>query len=138
MPPPVRDPATGGPHTAHTTNLVPFIVAREGERPALRRDGKLADIAPTVLTLFGLPVARAHTHETSGLGAAMDAAVGLGFHPDVPAAAAAMGGVGEVRDPDPATHALYDELYRGVYRQMYGRLQPLYREIRRITGYPPR
>ena len=43
-----------------------------------------------------------------------------------------------LRDPDPATHALYDELYRGVYRQMYRRLQPLYREIRRITGYPPR
>ena len=41
------------------------------------------------------------------------------------------------RDPDHATHALYDELYRGVYRQMYRRLQPLYREIRRITGYPP-
>ncbi len=45
--------------------------------------------------------------------------------------------VGEVRDPDPATHALYDELYRGVYRPMYDRLKPLYREIRRITGYPP-
>ncbi len=52
-------------------------------------------------------------------------------------AAAAMVRVGEVRDPDPATHVLYDELYRGVYRQMYRRLQPLYREIRRITGYPP-
>ena len=37
----------------------------------------------------------------------------------------------------PATHALYDELYRGVYRRMYRQLRPLYREIRRITGYPP-
>ena len=46
---------------------------------------------------------------------------------DVPTAAAAMVRVGEVRDPDPATHALYDELYRGVYRRMYRRLQPLYR-----------
>jgi sugar (pentulose or hexulose) kinase len=45
--------------------------------------------------------------------------------------------VGEVRDPDPATHARYDDLYRSVYRRMYDRLQPLYREIRRITGYPP-
>ena len=46
--------------------------------------------------------------------------------------------VGEVRDPDPATHGLlYDELYRGVYRPMYGRLQPLYGDFRRITGYPP-
>lgn len=87
--------------------------------------------------VFGLPVARAHTHEASGLGAAMDLAVGLGLHADVPAAAAAMGRIGEVRDPDPATHEIYDELYRGVYRPMYDRLKPLYREIRRITGYPP-
>ena len=36
--------------------------------------------------------------------------------------------VGEVRDPDPATHAIYDELYRDVYRRMYPRLRPLYRE----------
>lgn len=87
--------------------------------------------------VFGLPVARAHTHETSGLGAAMDLAVGLGWHADVPAAAAAMGRIGEVRDPDPATHAIYDDLFRSVYRPMYDRLKPLYREIRRITGYPP-
>ena len=87
--------------------------------------------------VFGLPVARAHTHEASGLGAAIDAAVGAGLHRDVRAAAAAMVHVGEVRDPDPATHARYDELYRGVYRPMYDRLRPLYREIRRITGYPP-
>jgi hypothetical protein len=46
--------------------------------------------------------------------------------------------IGEVRHPDPATHALYDALNRGVYRRMYRQLQPLYREIRRITGYPPR
>jgi len=86
--------------------------------------------------VFGLPVARVHTHETSGLGAAIDGMVGLGLHPDVPTGAAEMVRVGEVRDPDPATHALYDDLYRTVYRPMYDRLKPLYREIRRITGYP--
>ena len=87
--------------------------------------------------VFGLPVARAHTHEASGLGAAIDAAVGIGLYPDVRTAAAAMVRVGEVREPDPATHRMYDDLYRGVYRKLYDRLQPLYREIRRITGYPP-
>ena len=94
--------------------------------------------AATQLTadVFGLPVARVHTHETSGLGAAIDGMVGLGLHPDVPTGAAAMVRVGEVRDPDPATHAVYDDLYRSVYRPMYDRLKPLYREIRRITGYP--
>ncbi|MGZ8515212.1 MAG: hypothetical protein ACXW4H_06900 [Candidatus Limnocylindrales bacterium] len=44
--------------------------------------------------------------------------------------------VGEVRDPEPATEAIYDELFREVYRRMYPRLRPLYKSIRRITGYP--
>jgi sugar (pentulose or hexulose) kinase len=87
--------------------------------------------------VFGLPVARGHTHDASGLGAAIDAAVGLGIHRDIKSAVTAMVHIGEVRDPDPADHARYDDLYRTVYRPMYGRLRPLYREIRRITGYPP-
>ena len=45
----------GGPHTAHTTNWVPFIIAKDGFEATLRRDGKLADIAPTILQLMGIP-----------------------------------------------------------------------------------
>ena len=45
--------------------------------------------------------------------------------------------VAETIEPDPAAHALYEGLYREVYRPLYGRLMPLYRKIRRITGYPP-
>jgi len=86
--------------------------------------------------VFGLPAARPHTHETSGLGAAIDAAVGLGIHPDIATAVREMTRIASVREPDPAAHALYDELYAKVYRPMYGRLRPLYDEIRRITGYP--
>ncbi len=47
------DPKTGGPHTYHTTNPVPFIVVDESRRP-LREGGSLRDIAPTVLGLFGV------------------------------------------------------------------------------------
>ena len=43
----------GSPHTAHTTNPVPLIATDEGL--ALRSGGRLADIAPTVLGLLGLP-----------------------------------------------------------------------------------
>jgi sugar (pentulose or hexulose) kinase len=86
--------------------------------------------------VFGLPVGRPHTHETSGLGAAIDAAVGLGIHPSFDAAVAAMTRVIETRDPDQAAARLYDDLYRRVYRRMYERLRPLYEEIRAITGYP--
>jgi sugar (pentulose or hexulose) kinase len=87
--------------------------------------------------IFGLPASRPHTHETSGLGAAIDAAVGMGLHPSFEAAVGAMTRVAETRDPDPARHAMYEDLYRNVYLRMYERLQPLYEEIRRITGYPP-
>jgi len=48
------DPATGGPHTAHTTNPVPFIVVSEdASRVNLRPDGSLQDISPTVLGMLG-------------------------------------------------------------------------------------
>jgi 2,3-bisphosphoglycerate-independent phosphoglycerate mutase len=49
------DPETGGPHTAHTTYDVPLIVVAHGfEQRTLRPDGRLADIAPTMLELMGL------------------------------------------------------------------------------------
>ena len=51
------DPETGTIHTAHTTNPVPFIVTASGSV----RDGGLADIAPTILSLLGLPIPDAMT-----------------------------------------------------------------------------
>ena len=97
------------------------------------RSDRVVQIAADVI---GLPVGRPHTYETSGLGAAIDAAVGLGIHPSFDAGVAAMTRVVETREPEPAAAALYDELYRRVYRRLYERLQPLYEEIRAITGYP--
>jgi 2,3-bisphosphoglycerate-independent phosphoglycerate mutase len=50
------DPATGGPHTAHTTNPVPFIyVGEDASQYTLRPSGSLRDISPTILSLLGLP-----------------------------------------------------------------------------------
>jgi sugar (pentulose or hexulose) kinase len=86
--------------------------------------------------VFGLPAARPHLYETSGLGAAIDAAVGLGLHPDFPSAVQAMTRLGDVFEPDAQRVKIYDELYQRVYQQMYRRLKPLYEEIREITGYP--
>lgn len=86
--------------------------------------------------IFGLPAERPHTYETSGLGAAIDAAVGLGLHPDFDTAVRAMTRTGRVFEPNPEASALYQRLYREVYQDMYPRLQPLYKKIREITGYP--
>ena len=86
--------------------------------------------------VFGLPAERPHTYETSGLGAAIDAAVGLGLHPDFESAVAKMTRVGDVFHPQADTQQLYERLYREVYLKMYPQLQPLYRKIRDITGYP--
>jgi len=46
------DPATGGPHTYHTTNPVPFIIVDEDSTP-LRSNGALQDISPTILSFLG-------------------------------------------------------------------------------------
>ena len=48
----MRDPETGGPHTAHTTNPVPVLLL--GGDNAFLGEGRLADIAPTLLELMGL------------------------------------------------------------------------------------
>jgi 2,3-bisphosphoglycerate-independent phosphoglycerate mutase len=49
------DPVSGGPHTAHTTNPVPFIfVGEEAKKYRLRPDSSLRDISPTVLGLLGM------------------------------------------------------------------------------------
>ncbi len=48
------DPETGGPHTAHTTNPVPFVLLDpDGDRP-MRSGGALCDVGPTVLSMLGI------------------------------------------------------------------------------------
>lgn len=86
--------------------------------------------------VFGLPVERPHTTETSGLGAAICTAVGLGLYKDFPQAVSAMTRVAEVVQPQSEEQVLYQQLYTRAYRPLYKQLQPIYREIRQITGYP--
>jgi len=50
------DPVSGGPHTYHTTNPVPFIVIAENATQfKLKSGGYLRDISPTILGMLGLP-----------------------------------------------------------------------------------
>ena len=49
------DPVTGGPHTYHTTNPVPFVLITEEGNLRLRAGGSLRDVAPTLLGVLGVP-----------------------------------------------------------------------------------
>ena len=57
----MRDPKTGEPHTAHTLNPVPFITVNPPGAIAKVQNGRLADVAPTLLDLLGLPKPAAMT-----------------------------------------------------------------------------
>lgn len=101
--------------------------------------GSQSDAAMQITAdVLNLPASRPHTYETSGLGAAMDVAVGLGLHPDFETAVAEMTRVSQTFEPRPKARDVYEGLYRKVYKQMYRRLRPLYEEIQHITGYPPK
>src|SRR6266850_2244176 len=49
------DPKTGGAHTYHTTNPVPFVLVTNDDQVRLQPDGALRDIAPTMLSVLGQP-----------------------------------------------------------------------------------
>jgi len=118
-------------------------IERRSGRPITRLrvsgGGSQSDAAMQITAnIFNLPCERPHLYETSGLGAAMLAAVSLKLHPDFATAVARMTRIGAVFEPQPEHARTYDRLYRRVYCRMYRRLQPLYRDIQVITGYPAR
>jgi sugar (pentulose or hexulose) kinase len=100
--------------------------------------GSQSDAAMQITAdIFARPASRPHVYETSGLGAAMDAAVGLGLHQDFDAAIEQMTRISRTFQPRPEACEIYEQLYRRVFCRMYKQLRPLYAEIRSITGYPP-
>ena len=93
-------------------------------------------VMQTTADIFGIPAERPHTFETSGLGAAMNAAVGAGLYASHAEAQARMSQPGRIFLPRAQNAELYTRLYSGVYAKMYPRLARLYRSIRHITNYP--
>ena len=86
--------------------------------------------------IFNLPMHRAATHETSGLGAAVLTAVGVGEYETIQRAASQMTRPAGKFMPNPNHVTIYKRLYRDVYQNMYQALSPLYKQIQKITGYP--
>ena len=58
------DYTTGEPHTAHTTNPVPIILVTDNKEYKLKENGKLADLAPTMLDLMGIKKTKEMTGES--------------------------------------------------------------------------
>jgi sugar (pentulose or hexulose) kinase len=87
--------------------------------------------------IFNLPAERPHTYETSALGAAIDAAVGIKVFSDFKSAVQSMTRVADIFEPDKKNSKLYGDLFENVYMKLYNKLKPLYEEIREVTGYPP-
>ncbi len=86
--------------------------------------------------IFNLPAHRPHTYETSGLGAAINVAVGLGYFKNYTEATKQMTHISETFLPNKKNTDLYNQLYLQVYQKMYRQLKPIYQQIKKITGYP--
>lgn len=86
--------------------------------------------------IFNLPVEKPHTYETSSLGAAINAAVGLKLYPDFETAIEKMCHVSEIYMPIPENVIRYNQLFYKVYNKMYKILKPLYNNIYKIINYP--
>ncbi|MGI9287582.1 MAG: FGGY-family carbohydrate kinase [Pseudomonadales bacterium] len=84
--------------------------------------------------IFGMEVARPHTYETSGLGAAIAAAVGAGVYPDFGTATRHMTHIRDSFVPNAENRRTYDRLYSDVYRNMYRGLKSSYQAIQAITA----
>ncbi len=97
------------------------------------RSDKVCQIAADI---FNLPILKGETEESSGLGAAILVAYGTGKYDSIETAVQNMVRYKSEFRPNSAHVELYQRLHDKVYKKMYKTLEPLYHEIRKITGYP--
>ena len=87
-----------------------------------------------VADVTGIPMVRSTTTEATCLGAGILAASAVGWYPDIRSAANAMTGTAERFDPNPATQAIYDRLYKEVYKPLFPTVQLLANRLTDITN----
>ena len=98
--------------------------------------GSKSDAAVQIAAdIFNLPTSRMRTYETCALGAAMDAAVGVGMFDSFDHAVSAMVETGQKFYPDETNSRIYKDLFHDVYMKTYDALAPLYRRSTEITGF---
>lgn len=95
-----------------------------------------AEAMQVTADVFNLVAERPHTFETSALGAAINAAVGMKYFSGFEQAVASMTRLKDSFEPKPANVEIYDRLYKNIYQKLYPKLKSMYSEIRDITGYP--
>ena len=94
------------------------------------------EICQIAADVFNMEVVRGNTHETSGLGAAIITAYGIGEYSTLEDATKTMVKYKDIFTPISENAILYKKLFEKVYLKMYKNLEPLYKQIREITGYP--
>ena len=94
------------------------------------------EICQIAADIFNLPIVRGKTTETSGLGAAILTAYATGNFDSIEHAVKSMVSYKNEVLPNNEHVKLYHRLYNRVYKKIYKTMEPLYHEIRNITGYP--
>lgn len=94
------------------------------------------EICQITADIFNMRLVRGKTYETSGLGAAILTAYGVGEFSSLNKAVEIMVSHSDIFKPKPENTKIYKALYNDVYLKMYKNLKPLYKKIQEITGYP--
>jgi sugar (pentulose or hexulose) kinase len=93
-----------------------------------------AEICRITASMFNLPVSRIQSAEATGIGAAAISWLALKEFSTPEEAHRQMTRVRDTFDPNPADAQIYKELYTSVFKNVFGKLAPLYKEINRIIG----
>ncbi|QSX08950.1 FGGY-family carbohydrate kinase [Alkalibacter rhizosphaerae] len=105
----------------------------EVEKISISGGGAQSDIICQMMAdIFGRSIYKVQTSETSGLGAAICAFVGLGVYPDFETASKEMIRIVEGYVPDERKKSIYLDLYEGAYKRLYHRLKPIYMAMEKI------
>ena len=90
------------------------------------------DVCQLTADMFGLPVVRAQTYETSGLGAAICGFVGLGHYSNFDNAISKMVHHKEHFIPNLENTKIYEDIYKNIYKRHYFKLRKTYKTIKKM------
>ena len=92
---------------------------------------KSSAVCQILSDVMGLPVNCIQTHEACGIGSSMVAFISKGVFGDYEEASSKMVHIKKTYQPDMKNHKLYMQIYDNVYSRMYGKLEPLYKKMRK-------